>query len=103
MADNKKDNGDLDLRIIIVGDENVGKKTLTKRIQMLNCSEYKELKLNFNLYNEEKEKERKKNIKKLIYRNNISDEIEQKILIIEIKKQFFTQKMNKKKKKKGKN
>ena len=76
MSDIKKDNGDLDLRIIIVGDENVGKKTLTKRIQMLNCSESKEINLNFNLYNEEKEKERKKKIKKLMYRNNISEEIE---------------------------
>ena len=77
MLDNKKEIGDLDLRIIIVGDENVGKKTLTKRIHMLNCSETKEISLNFNLYNEEKEKERKKRIKKLIYRNSISDEIEQ--------------------------
>ena len=75
--DNKYSNKNyenIELRIIIIGDEKVGKKTLTKRIQMLNSSEIKIKNLNILLYNEMKEKERKKKLQKLIYRNLQSKE-----------------------------
>ena len=72
----QKNNGNLDLRIIIIGDEKVGKKTLAKRIQMINSSETKQIKQNILLYNESKEEERKKKLKKLIYRSNSSKEKE---------------------------
>ena len=71
-----KNNENIELRIIIIGDENVGKKTLTKRIQMLNCSETKKIEPNIILYNESKEEERKKKLQKLIYRNLSFKEIE---------------------------
>ena len=71
---NQKTNGSIDLRIIIIGDEKVGKKTLAKRMQMLNSSETKQIEQNILLYHESTEEERKTKIKKLIYRRNSSKE-----------------------------
>ena len=69
MDNKRKIKGNLELRIIIVGDEKVGKKTLAKRIQMLNSSESKLIDYNIKLYNQEKEENRKKKYEKIIYRN----------------------------------
>ena len=74
MDNNKKENGNLDLRIIIIGDERVGKKTLTKRIQMLNSTETKQIKNNLLLYHESKEEKRKKKLKKFIHINKTSED-----------------------------
>ena len=65
---------DLELRIIIIGDEKVGKKTLAKRIQMLNSSETKTVKQNIKLYHETREEERKKKLNKLIIKNKVNKE-----------------------------
>jgi hypothetical protein len=66
----------LELRIIIIGDEKVGKRTLAKRVQMLNSSETKNIEFNINLYNETKEKERKnKIINKLVFNNKSSENV----------------------------
>ena len=81
----------IELRIIIIGDENVGKKTLTKRILMLNSSITKQIDNKILLYNESKEEKRKKKLKKMLYRSSSS---KQEISIIEIKKQYSKQKMN---------
>ena len=62
----------LELRIIIVGDEKVGKKTLAKRIQMVNSSDTKNIKYNIQLYNESKEIERKRKIAKFIINHKSS-------------------------------
>lgn len=78
MDINKKTNGNLELRIIIIGDEKVGKKTLAKRIQMLHCSKTKIIENNLKLYNETKEEKRKKKLKKLIYINKELETSEEK-------------------------
>ena len=69
MNENKNEEkhyGNIELRILILGDEKVGKKTLTKRIHMLNSSSKKIIDQEITLYQEHEENKRKERMQKLI-------------------------------------